>query len=142
MRIVNSHDAEDTHRQNGQGDDAMKRILVIDDDAAVRATFAMILSAQGYLIETADGGEAGLAAADRARPDLVFLDLKMAGMNGVETLKRLSAAHADVPVYVVTAFYSEFMEPLRNLKSTGIRFDIARKPLEMADTGQAAKARR
>lgn len=110
-----------------------KRILIIDDDAAVRTAFAMILSARGYLVETADSGRAGLDAAARQAPDLVFLDLKMPGMDGVETLSRLGATHADVPIYVVTAFYSEFMEPLRKLKSSGIRFDVARKPLELAE---------
>ncbi|MBM3512652.1 MAG: response regulator [Alphaproteobacteria bacterium] len=111
----------------------MKRILVIDDDSAVRSTFALALSSRGYEVETAEDGLSGLAAADRRVPDLVFLDLKMPGIDGVETLKRLGAAHPDVQVYVVTGFYAEFMEPLRRLKSSGIRFDVARKPLELAE---------
>lgn len=111
----------------------MKRILVIDDDEAVRATFALALSSRGYEVETAESGLSGLAAAGRRVPDLVFLDLKMPGIDGVETLKRLGAAHPGVQVYVVTAFYAEFMEPLRKLRSSGLRFDVARKPLELAE---------
>jgi CheY-like chemotaxis protein len=110
----------------------MKRILVIDDDAFVRETFAMALSGLGYLVDTADGGLAGLDAADRHKPDLIFLDLKMPGLDGVETLRRLGVRRPGVPVYIVTGFHTEYLEPLRQLKSSGLSFDVARKPLELS----------
>ena len=65
------------------------RILVIDDEVAIRDTMRMILEYEGLDCVTAGSGAEGLAAAEREAPDLVFLDIKMPGMDGLETLSRL-----------------------------------------------------
>jgi DNA-binding NtrC family response regulator len=70
----------------------------------------------------------------------VFLDLKMPGMSGVETLRELHDVCPSTPVYIVTAFYEEFMAPLRALQDEGISFDIARKPLGLAEIRTIADA--
>ncbi len=111
----------------------MKKILIIDDDAAVRETFLAALADRNYSREAAGGGAAGLESAKRNRPDLVFLDLKMPEMNGAETLMRLHAICPGVPVYIVTGFYGEFLKPLKELRNRGISFDLARKPLTLAE---------
>lgn len=111
----------------------MKRILIIDDDASVREAFLAALADRNYALEAAHGGVAGLESAQRNRPDLVFLDLKMPEMNGVETLMRLHAICPGVPVYIVTGFYGEFLKPLKELQNRGITFDLARKPLTLAE---------
>lgn len=67
----------------------MKHILIIDDDASVRETFLAALADRDYELAAAESGAAGLESARRIRPDLVFLDLKMPAMSGVEALKRL-----------------------------------------------------
>jgi CheY-like chemotaxis protein len=118
----------------------MGHILVIDDDASVRDTFALTLEACGHSVTTVSGGMAGLNAARAAEPDLVFLDLKMPGMSGVETLRGLHGICPATPVYIVTAFYEEFMSPLRELQGEGISFDIARKPLGLAEIRTIADA--
>ncbi|WP_313951657.1 response regulator [Accumulibacter sp.] len=104
-------------------------ILVIDDDRAVRDAFELALADDGYDIQLAASGQLGLELAAARRPDLVFLDLKMPGMDGVETLRRLQAADATIPVYVATAFAQEYMEGLRQAKQAGLRFQLAAKPL-------------
>jgi CheY-like chemotaxis protein len=111
----------------------VKRILVIDDDADVRESFMAALECRDYVISSASSGLAGLESAKTQRPDLVFLDLKMPGMNGVETLARLREHDPDVPVYIVTGFYAEFLEPLKTLRQGGAVFDLARKPLTVAE---------
>jgi CheY-like chemotaxis protein len=111
----------------------MKRILIIDDDASVRETFLAALSDRDYDLEAADSGAAGLESAKRRRPDLVFLDLKMPAMSGVEALVHLHDICPGVPVYIVTAFYGEFLKPLRDVQNCGISFDLARKPLTLAE---------
>ncbi|NCP81559.1 MAG: response regulator, partial [Rhodoferax sp.] len=58
----------------------IQKILVIDDDAAVRGSFKLVLSEMGCKVRVAEGGEQGLAMALVERPDLIFLDLKMPGM--------------------------------------------------------------
>jgi len=111
----------------------MKRILIIDDDARVREAFLAALENQNYDLEAAPSGAAGLESATRRRPDLVFLDLKMPAMNGVEALTRLHEVCPGVPVYIVTAFYGAFLKPLKDVQRRGITFDLARKPLTLAE---------
>lgn len=109
----------------------MGRILVIDDDPGVRDAFSMALEDTRYEVVSAENGQSGLDLARMYEPDLVLLDLKMPGMTGVETLRHLHKICPGVPVYIVTAFYGEFLEPLRAIQDEGIPFDLARKPLAL-----------
>ncbi len=86
----------------------MPKVLVIDDDPAFRDTLAETLRDLGHDVVEAANGEAGLARFDMARPDLVFLDLRMPGLDGLAVLKRLRGDAADppVPVVVLTAYAS------------------------------------
>ncbi len=124
-----------------KGISAMKRVLVIDDDSGVRESFRAALEDAGYEVTTADNGRDGIESAQADRPDLVFLDLKMPGMSGVETLKELNEACPRVPVYVVTGFYGEFLAPLRELQSRGVDFNLARKPLSVTEIKAIAAGR-
>lgn len=111
----------------------MKLILVIDDDDAVRDSFIAALDYRDFAPVGAASGLAGIDSAAKERPDLVFLDLRMAGLSGVETLVSLRALYPDMPVYLVTGFYGEFLEPLKNLRRRGMPFEVARKPLTAAE---------
>jgi DNA-binding NtrC family response regulator len=111
----------------------MKRILVIDDDDAVRESFIAALNCRDYAPSGVSSGQAGLESARADRPDLVFLDLKMAGLSGVETLAGVRAQYPDLPVYLVTGFYGEFLEPLKELRRRGVPFELARKPLTVSE---------
>ncbi len=111
----------------------MKRILVIDDDDAVRDSFLAALDYRDYAPQGASSGQAGLDSAARVRPDLVFLDLKMPGLSGVETLSALRAHYPDLPIYLVTGFHGEFLEPLKELRRRGVLFELARKPLTVSE---------
>ena len=106
-----------------------KRILVIDDEEAVRDAFVLALDGMDYIVDTASCGEAGLKKALENKPDLVFLDLKMPGIGGVETLQQLQSHYTKLPVYIVTAFYQEFMEPLKEAAARGFSLQVAQKPL-------------
>jgi two-component system nitrogen regulation response regulator NtrX len=79
------------------------RILVIDDEPAIRDTMRMTLEYEGYECLTAASGAEGLAVAERESPDLVFLDVKMPGLDGLETLGRLRASNETLPVVMVSA---------------------------------------
>ena len=111
----------------------MKRILVVDDDENVRESFLATLEPLGYEVVLAAGGPEGLESAKAKPPDLVFLDLKMPGMNGAEVLEKLHDICPEVRVYVITAFYAEFLKPLKHLQGRGISFDVARKPLTVSE---------
>ncbi len=79
------------------------RVLVVDDEPAIRDTMRMILEYDGHECLVAASGQEALAIADRDNPDLVFLDIKMPGMDGLEVLSRLRAANEALPVVIVSA---------------------------------------
>ena len=82
--------------------DVKSRILVIDDEAGIRDSMRRTLEYQGYQFIGASSGQEGIALIDRDPPDLVFLDIKMPGMDGLEVLDRIKAAHPEVPVVMVS----------------------------------------
>lgn len=79
------------------------RILVVDDEAAIRDTMRMLLEYDGYDVIVAGSGQEGLTMVEREHPDLVFLDVKMAGMDGLEALSRLRGINDALPVVIVSA---------------------------------------
>jgi two-component system nitrogen regulation response regulator NtrX len=79
------------------------RVLVVDDEPAIRDTMRMILDYEGYETLLAASGEEGLAAIERDAPDMVFLDIKMPGLDGLEVLNRLRSLNDAVPVVIVSA---------------------------------------
>jgi two-component system nitrogen regulation response regulator NtrX len=78
------------------------RILVIDDEAAIRDSMRMILEYEGYEFLGAATGEEGIALAERDSIDLVFLDIKMPGMDGLEVLGRLKTVAESLPVVMIS----------------------------------------
>ncbi len=102
------------------------RILVIDDEAAIRDSMRMILDYEGYEVMTAATGEEGIALVEREAPDLVFLDIKMPGMDGLEVLQRLRHLVEVTPIVVISghATISTAVEATR----LGA-FDFIEKPL-------------
>jgi DNA-binding NtrC family response regulator len=80
------------------------RILIIDDEAAIRESLETLLSLEGYTVETAPEGDAGLDRIDHASYDLVLLDLALPGKNGLEVLQLIRERHPDLPVIMITAY--------------------------------------
>ena len=78
------------------------RILVIDDEAAIRDSLRMTLEYEGYEFLGAATGQEGLALAEREAPDLVLLDVKMPGMDGIEVLERLRNMNDQLPIVVIS----------------------------------------
>mgnify|MGYP003782304249 CR=1 FL=1 len=80
-------------------------VLLIDDVADNRDLYEEYLLFKGYHVRTADNGEDGLRIAQRDRPDIILLDLRMPGMSGQETLPRIKACAelVNVPVVALTA---------------------------------------
>ena len=107
----------------------MKRILVIDDDEYIRKSFALALEDTPYKVDAAESGVKGIEMEQNNKYDLIFLDLKMPGLNGVETLREIRKMTKETPVYIVTAFYKEFFEGLKVVRDDGIDFDLLKKPI-------------
>jgi CheY-like chemotaxis protein len=89
------------------------RLLLIDDDDALAEMYALQLTASGFLVTTARSGIEALALVNDVLPDLIYLDLGLPGMTGLEVLERLRGAPhtAAVPIVILTNFSEpEMME--------------------------------
>lgn len=94
------------------------RLLLVDDDDALAEMYALQLTASGYQVTTARSGAEALALVLHTTPDLIYLDLGLPGMPGLEVLERLRSAPdtAEVPVVILTNFSEpEMMQRGREL---------------------------
>ncbi len=106
-----------------------KNILIIDDDDAVRKAFTLAFKDTQYNVDTAESGRIGLQMEKRKKYDLIFLDLKMPEINGIEVLYEIRKTDKNIPIYIITAFHKEFFSELREAEMDGIRFQIIKKPI-------------
>ena len=99
-----------------------KSILVIDDDAEIREAFILALKDTGYHVDTAESGEEGIKKDRSKKYDLIFLDLKMPDMSGIEVLRKMRKVNKKTPIYIyiITAFYKEFFDELKTLEKENI----------------------
>lgn len=79
-------------------------VLVIDDDNEIRYSLDRVLSSRGYRVRTAGSGMEGLELLRRETPEVIFMDIRMEGMSGLETLQRLRAVDPQSVVILMTAF--------------------------------------
>ena len=84
----------------------MTRVLVVDDEDAIREAVSYSLGAEGFEVESRNDGAGALAAVERERWDLVVLDVMLGDMSGVEVCSRIRA-NSDVPVLMLTALDAE-----------------------------------
>jgi len=106
------------------------RILIVDDEAVIRLGLRTMLEAQGYRVvgEAADGSRA-LDLVSRLKPDLVFLDIKMPGVDGVQAARRLQR-DGNTPVVILTAYSDrEFVD---SAKGAGVLAYLV-KPVRESD---------
>lgn len=83
---------------------ATAKILIVDDEEVARLTLAEILRLEGYDIRSADSGEAAVEVMRSEIFDVMILDLKMAGMSGIEVLRATINTHPDTAVIIMTAY--------------------------------------
>ncbi len=82
----------------------MTRVLVVDDDPAIRQVIVFALSDEGFEVNEARDGRAALEAVDRQHPDIILLDMRMPGMDGWEFVKRYrERGQPQAPIIVLTA---------------------------------------
>lgn len=89
------------------GEDLTPKVLVIDDDQEIHRLLRARLEARGYHVTAASSGEEGVTKLREAYPDLVFLDVAMSGMTGIDVLDVIRSQRLDVAVILTTAYSSE-----------------------------------
>jgi DNA-binding NtrC family response regulator len=88
----------------GTAGKASARILIIDDESAIRESLETLLALEGYTVDLAPDGPRGLDRIDANTYDLVLLDLALPGQNGIDLLPRILAKQPDLPVIMITAY--------------------------------------
>ncbi|HEX9719552.1 MAG TPA: response regulator [Ramlibacter sp.] len=89
---------------------ALRKVLVVDDDPVVGMSFKRVLSGKGYVVITAENGYEGLAKLQDEKFDLVFTDLRMPGLTGLDVAERVKARQPWMPVVIVTGYGSKTSE--------------------------------
>jgi two-component system, response regulator, stage 0 sporulation protein F len=89
----------------------VKKLLLVDDEEAIRMIYREEFESDGYEVVTAADGPNGLECFRSAQPDLVILDIHMPGMNGVEVLRQMKMENATIPV-ILSSAYQEYKRDL------------------------------
>jgi two-component system nitrogen regulation response regulator NtrX len=111
-------------------------ILIVDDEAGVRASLGSVLRDEGYRVDTVDSGEACLEQVGRRVYDLILLDVWLPGVDGLVTLEQLVARKVDVPVIMISGHAS--IESAVRATRLGA-FDFIEKPLSIEKTVLAVR---
>ena len=102
------------------------KVLVVDDEHAICKELRKFLEGKGYSVKEAYSGDEALEAYKQERPDVVLLDIRMPGKDGMETLHELKALDPEASVIMVTAVYEE--DIAKEAMNEGA-FDYITKPI-------------
>ncbi|MDN4620842.1 response regulator [Paenibacillus sp. PsM32] len=81
-----------------------KKILIVDDQNGIRILLMELFGNEGYQMYQAANGKAALEVVEKDNPDLVLLDMKIPGMDGLEILKHIKSTHPHIKVIMMTAY--------------------------------------
>jgi len=103
-------------------------VLLVDDDVNLLKTMFLILSHKGYSVATAENGHQAVDMMAEKSFDVVFMDIRMPGMDGVECYERVQQIRPGVPVFMMTAYTSD--DRIQKVLQKGAR-EVLSKPLNM-----------
>jgi CheY-like chemotaxis protein len=103
------------------------RILVVDDEPAVRDALARALAGDGLEVHTASHAVEALEKADELAPDIVLSDVQMAGMSGVELLEALRVRHDDLPVLLMSSGVEETIDVCSLAALIALQLEVLRQ---------------
>ena len=105
-------------------------ILIVDDERTLARSIKLFLADHGYEAEVAENGEKALELLERLRPDLVFLDMNLPGISGIDLLKRIKEYDRNIAVIIMTAYGS--IEGAVEAIKLGA-FDYMKKPVDLEE---------
>ncbi len=105
---------------------ASRKVLVVDDDPAVRKSIDRVLSSKGYAVITAENGEEAMRKLNEEKYDLVYTDIRMPGISGLEVAEQVKARKPWTPVVIITGYGTDAAEA--RAKAAGVS-SFVHKPL-------------
>ena len=119
---------------------ARARVLVVDDEETIRTTLSDIITIKGYEVATAESGETAVQMCTENRHDVILMDVRMPGIDGVEAFRQIRVNQPDVRMIIMTAYSTEELEQVA-LDEGAIAF--LSKPLDIQQVleliGEAVK---
>ncbi len=106
------------------------KALIVDDEEGIRKTLGMVLSEKGYQVFTAEDGQSGLKIIEEAGPEILILDIRLPGMDGLEVLRTLRAQRVPISVIMITAFQD--METTVQAMKLGA-YEYIHKPIDLVE---------
>lgn len=116
---------------------AQENILIVDDEIELCKVFSKVLERDGYNVSTANGGKEALARISVSQPDLLILDMKMPGMDGIQVLKRIKKLNEKLLVIILTA-YGSIRNTVEAMKLGA--YDYLTKPIDNKKIKAAIKS--
>ena len=115
----------------------MYKVLVVDDELEVRDLLVRFLTEQGYEAMVASNGEEAIELAEKENPQAILLDIKMPGIDGIETCKRLKANEKTrfIPVIMATALWDTYSDAIK----AGAE-DFVTKPFNLTELSHRVKS--
>jgi two-component system, response regulator, stage 0 sporulation protein F len=113
-----------------------EKILIVDDQYGIRILLNEVFQKEGYTTYQAANGYQAIDIVEKHSPDLVLLDMKIPGMDGIEILKRLKAINQEIRVIIMTA-YGE-LDMIQEAKDLGAITHFA-KPFDIDEIREAVK---
>lgn len=108
----------------------MVKVLIIDDERPIRETLEMFLREKGYEVATSENGADGLRLIEKEPPDIVVLDIRLPGMNGLEVLQNIKKINKDTEVILITAYH----DIGNNIEAIALgAYGYIRKPIDAAE---------
>ena len=105
---------------------ALRKVLVVDDDPIVCKSFDRVLTSKGYAVITAESGEEALRKLNEEKYDIVYTDIRMPGMSGLEVAENIKARRPWTPVVIITGYGTDAAEA--RAKAAGVS-SFLHKPL-------------
>ncbi len=105
---------------------AIRKVLVVDDDPVVSKSFDRVLTSKGYAVITAQSGEEAMRKLSEENYDVVYTDIRMPGMSGLEVAEQVKARKPWTPVVIITGYGSDAAES--RAKAAGV-VSFMHKPL-------------
>ena len=104
------------------------KVLIVDDERAIRNSLGEILSDEGYTVDKAEDGTTGYEMIGKEHYDVIFCDIKMPGMDGLELLDKISADGVDTPIVMISG-HGDIDTAVECIKKGA--FDFIQKPLDL-----------
>lgn len=104
------------------------KVLIVDDERAIRNSLGEILTDEGYEVDTAEDGAAALSSVEKEKYDVIFCDIKMPNMDGIEVLDKLMGMGVDAAVVMISG-HGDIDTAVECIKKGA--FDFVQKPLDL-----------